>query len=309
MRVLITGAAGFIGSHLAEHWAAEGATVVGIDNLSAGRAYNFPNLGGDLCVGDIADRSVLDVHVGAFKPDVIYHCAGSFSDPDGWETDVRTNVLGTVNVVRVAQETGAKVVYFQTSLCYGLNPGADPVRTDRELAPTGSYAVSKTAGERYIADSGIDYVSLRLANIYGPRNLAGPVPTFYRRLKDGHPVTVVDSRRDYLFIGDLLPVAIAAAGKGEGVFHVAHGTDMAILDLYRGVVEAMGLELPDPVVTPRHSDDAATILLDPIATEEFFGWKPVTPLADGIAAAVDWYQRYGVTKTYTHLRMKEPVSS
>ena len=309
MKVLITGAAGFIGSHLADELIEQGHEVWGIDDLSTGNLRNI-GVGSPLkfTQGDI--RSVEDLwRVTGEKNagwDVIYHCAASYKDRGEWERDASTNVLGTINVVREAQITGAKVVYFQTSLCYGLKP-ASPVGLDAPLAPTGSYAVSKTAGERYIADSGIDYVSLRLANIYGPRNLSGPAPTFFKRLTDGQPCTVVDSRRDFVFIDDLVRVAVAAATKGRGVYHVASGRDVPIHDIYWAVASAMQVDAPQPTEQPRGADDAETILLDPSETLETFGWSANTPFISGIAQAVAWYKANGVTTTFTHLAAPEGV--
>ena len=204
MRVLITGAAGFIGSRLVEAMHHHGHEVVGIDNLSTGRLGNYP----DVVVGDITS----DLPAGPF--DLIYHCAASYRNREAWELDARTNVLGTLAVIREAQHSGARLVYFQTSLCYGPNP-TSPVKIDAPLNPVGSYAVSKTAGEAYIRDSGLEYVSLRLANVYGPRNLSGPIPTFFQRLTEGKPCTVVDSRRDFVFIDDLVWVAVNAAWQGR----------------------------------------------------------------------------------------------
>lgn len=292
MKVLITGAAGFIGSHIAD--ALEGHQVTGIDNLSTGRRDNWP---GDLIIGDIVD-SLPDA-----EPDVIYHCAASYRDRDDWEGDARTNVLGTINVVRLAQRTGAKIVYMQTSLCYGPNPESPVKRTSR-LDPHGSYAITKTAAEQFIADSGAPYVSLRLANMYGPRNLSGPVPTFYKRLSAGEPCTVVDSRRDFVFVADLVRLALQCATAGSGVYHASTGSDHSIADLYRAVVDAMGIEAAEPAVVARGGDDAATLLIDPSETERHFGWRAVTPLRQGIRAAVDWYAEHGVTETYTHLAVK-----
>jgi UDP-glucose 4-epimerase len=168
----------------------------------------------------------------------------------------------------------------------------------------GSYAVSKTAGERYIADSGVSYVSLRLANIYGPRNLSGPVPTFYQRLADGRPCTVVDARRDYVFVDDLVDVAMRAAMSGGGPYHVSSGRDVSIAELYVGVVAAMGIEAPEATPVARGADDVAALLLDPRDTEWEWGWHATTPLADGLRRAVDWYADNGVSETFTHLAMK-----
>jgi UDP-glucose 4-epimerase len=300
MKVLISGAAGFIGSNLADELIEQGHQVTGIDDLSTGRLGNV-NPAMEFIPGDI--RTDL-IPYGPF--DVIYHAAASYKDRDDWERDASTNVDGTIRVIREAKRTNAKIVYFQTSLCYGLAPHS-PVETSAQLAPRGSYAVSKTAGEAYIRDSGVEYVSLRLANIYGPRNLSGPVPAFYQRLAAGQPCTVVDSRRDFVFIDDLVRIAVQVATEGRGVYHVASGADKSIKQMYRAVQTAMGIEQNDLNVTyvPRGPDDAATILLDHTETRAELGWTARTPLVSGIRQAVDWYKANGVTETYTHLQVKD----
>jgi UDP-glucose 4-epimerase len=295
MKIFITGIAGFVGSNLADELVEQGHDVFGIDNLSTGRRENLAHFG-DSLIGDIRQG------IPSSDYDVIYHCAASYKDRDNWERDASTNVLGTINVVREAQRSGAKLIYFQTSLCYGPSPSS-PISLSAELDPHGSYAVSKTAGESFIRDSGIEYVSLRLANIYGPRNLSGPVPTFYQRLTEGKPCTVVDSRRDFVFIDDLVEVAVKAATQGRGIYHVSTGSDVAIYDIYREVALALG-QHEEPKLVPRGPDDVATLLLDPIETYQEFGWTARTPLISGIKQAVDWYRGNGVTETFTHLAQK-----
>lgn len=215
--------------------------------------------------GDIRRRT--DIPRGDW--DVVYHCAASYKDRGEWERDASTNVLGTVNVVREAERSGAKVVYCQTSLCYGPDPynAREPWPLPHEwpLDLHGSYAVSKTAGEAYIRDSGVPYVSLRLANIYGPRNLSGPVPAFYQRLSQAQPCTVVDSRRDFVFVDDMVWVAIRAATQGAGVYHISSGSDISIRYLYDTVESALGV-FSKPTLAPRGPDDVATLLLDPSRT-------------------------------------------
>jgi UDP-glucose 4-epimerase len=294
MKILITGAAGFIGSHLADRLLSEGHELVGIDDLSTGSITNLPS-GIHFVHGDITEiESLGDIYDHPW--DLIYHCAASYKDRNAWERDARTNVLGTIAVVREALRTNARLVYFQTSLCYGLSPRS-PVPLGAPLAPRGSYAVSKTAGETYIRDSGVDYVSLRLANIYGPRNLSGPIPTFYRNLTEGRPCTIVDARRDYVYVDDLVDVAVSAIHAGSGVFHVASGGDIPIRAIYAEVANAMGLNVPVPDLTPRGPDDAETILLEP-------SFRCETPLSVGIKAAVAWYDTHGVTETFTHLAVR-----
>lgn len=300
MRVLVTGVAGFIGSRIAEAALAHDWVVEGIDDLSTGSADNVPD-GAGLTVGDVRDPSAFPR--GPF--DVVYHCAASYRDRGDWERDASVNVLGTINAVRKARMCEAKVVYCQTSLCYGPDPYGHaapvPLPVSARLDPHGSYAVSKTAGEAYIRDSGVPYVSLRLANIYGPRNLSGPVPAFYDRISRGKPCTVVDSRRDFVFVDDMVWVAVKAATQGSGVYHVSSGSDMAVVDIYRAVLAAMAIDEPPTVLAPRGPDDVATLLLDPWHTYEEFGWTAQTPLAEGVARAVAWYQEHGVRATYTHL--------
>ena len=307
MRALITGGAGFVGSHIAERLLAAGDEVTILDNLLTGRRGNVP-AAATFVEGDIRDDVTVRALGGVW--DVIYHAAATYRDPTNWELDTRTNVIGTINVVREAQRSGAKLIYFQTSLCYGINPyamlprrRAFPLPVDARLDPRGSYAVTKTAGEAFIRDSGVPYVSLRLANMFGPRNLSGPAPAFYKRLTAGQPCTVVDSRRDYMFIDDLVDVAVKAATQGQGVYHVSSGRDYPTIDVYHAMTAALGMDLPEPAIVPRGADDAATILLDPSRTEQEFDWEPQVTLADGIARAAAWYWINGVEAVFTHLKL------
>jgi UDP-glucose 4-epimerase len=146
---------------------------------------------------------------------------------------------------------------------------------------------------------------LRLANAYGPRNLSGPLPTFYSRLTTGKKCFVMDSRRDFIYIDDLLQVVlkgIDGAGR-RGHYHVSSGTDCSIKELFDLTTSALGVRLDEPVeVRPRGPDDVFSILLDPAKTNAEFGWKATTPLPAGIERAVAYYKEYGVAQTYTHLQ-------
>lgn len=299
MRILVTGIAGFIGSHLAERLLDDGHDIVGIDDCSTGRFGNVPE-GAKFILGDVRDPETVGQ---AGDVDAIYHCAASYRDHNDWERDASTNLLGTINVLRLAKASLAKVIYTQTSLCYGLYPKS-PIVIDATLDPHGSYAVSKTAAEAYIRDSGVDFVSLRLANVFGPRNLSGPVPAFFRRLSENEPCVVVDTRRDFIFISDLVDLAVRMATEGSGFVHVSTGQDVRIIDIYRAVVKAMGLSIPDPEIRERGIDDAPTLLLDPSETRSKFGWEAKVSIEDGVAQAVAWYASHGVTDLYTHLELK-----
>ena len=200
MRVLITGIAGFIGSHLADRLLAQGHEVWGIDNLLTGQEGNVAD---DVAFweGSIIDGEddALPVVFAEAEPEVVYHAAASYNDPTNIERDMLTNAYGTARVVSECKRAGTRrLIYFQTSLCYGLYSPPHPMSVRQQLNPRGSYAVSKTAGEQTIRDSRLDYVSFRLANIYGPRNLTGPIPTFYQRLRTSQSCTVADTRRDFI---------------------------------------------------------------------------------------------------------------
>lgn len=315
MKVLITGGAGFIGSHLADRLIARGDRVLVIDNYATGRRDNLtPNANLQVVEGSIADRQLTDRTFAEFSPDIVIHAAAAYKDPNTWDEDTMTNILGTVHVVRAALQAKARrLIYFQTALCYGLRPLEQPITFRHPLFSGGysggsSYAISKTAGELYIEMSGLEFLSFRLANAYGPRNLSGPLPTFYQRLTTGKPCFVMDSRRDFVYIDDLVQVVIGAIdGKGKkGHYHISSGSDYAIKQLFDATIAALKIKLDKPVeVRPRSPDDVETILLDPTSTKKDFAWSVSTPLENGVAKAIEWYKKYGITQTYTHLKQSE----
>jgi UDP-glucose 4-epimerase len=308
--VLITGGAGFIGSHLTERLLARGDRVLVIDNFSTARRDSLPpaHQGLELVEGTIADEALVEDCFARSEPEVVVHAAASYKDPDAWPEDCRTNAVGSAVIAQAAQRHSVgRLIYFQTALCYGLQPLEQPITLSHPLLPgDSSYAISKTAGEHYVRLSGLDYVSFRLANMYGPRNLSGPLPTFFHRLGAGKGCFVMDTRRDFIYVDDLLELVVRAIdGTGaSGVYHASSGGDYSIQELFDATTAAMGLQLDEPVeVRPRNPDDAFTILLDPSETKaQFDGWQTSTPLVEGVAATVAWYQSHGIEQTYTHLR-------
>jgi UDP-glucose 4-epimerase len=312
MKVLITGGAGFIGSHLAERLLDRGDEVLVIDNYATGRRDNLTSHKKLTVIeGSIADARVVDQAFQKLQPDVVVHAAASYKDPGNWREDALTNVLGTVHVVKAAQKHKVKrLVYFQTSLCYGLKPLEQPITLTHPYFsgayPGGSsYAISKTTAEQYVELSGLNFISFRLANAYGPRNLSGPLPTFFHRLTQGKACFVMDTRRDFIFVDDLVDcVVLAVDGEGTGgYYHISTGRDYAIKELFDATLAALNMQLEREVeVRPRGQDDVYTILLDPSKTEKTFQWKAKTPLEAGIKRAVEWYKVHGITQTFTHLK-------
>jgi UDP-glucose 4-epimerase len=313
MKVLITGGSGFVGSHLADRLLARNDQVLVIDNFSTGRRDNLKshqNL--ELVEASIANTQLMEQIFVQFKPDVVVHAAASYKDPDNWVEDCHTNVLGTVNVVSAAKKAGcSRIIYFQTALCYGLNPKEQPVTLDHHFDARGSsYAISKTAAEHYVELSGLNFVSFRLANAYGPRNISGPLPTFYQRLSTNKTCFVMDTRRDFVYIEDLIDcVEKAVDGTGQGYYHISSGSDYSIKELFDATIAALNIKLDKEVeVRPRNPDDAFTILLDPSRTQSDFAWNVKTPLIDGVKAAITYYQNYGIDQTYTHLKAVEEAA-
>ena len=307
MKVVVTGGLGQIGSHVVEMLLARGDKVVVIDNLATGRREHLadhPDL--SIVIDSIADKPLMDKLVGHFEPDAIVHTAASYKDPDDWYNDTLTNCVGGANMVDAAKRFGVKrFVYFQTALCYGLKPMQHPIRLDHPRLPGGSsYSISKTTNELYLELSGIDYVTFRLANVVGPRNVAGPLPIFYQRLKDGKQCFVTEARRDFVFVKDLARVVLKACdGVGHGAYHFSSGKDIAIQELYDAVVTAMAVPgKPRAEVRPLGPDDVFSILLDPTRTFEDFGAVKFTPLQHTVSAAIAYYQQHGTLGEYTHLR-------
>lgn len=311
MKVVVTGGLGQIGSHVAEMLLERGDSVLVIDNLATGRREHLadhPNL--KIVIDTIADKALVDRLMVDFKPDSVVHTAASYKDPDDWYNDSLTNCVGGSNIVDAAKKFGVKrFVYFQTALCYGLKPSQSPIRLDHPRNPgSSSYAISKTTNEYYLELSGVDFVTFRLANVVGPRNVAGPLPIFYQRLKDGKQCFVTEARRDFVFVKDLARVVLKAIdGVGHGAYHFSSGKDVAIQELYNAVVNAMGFtgEKPQAEVKALGPDDVFSILLDPSRTFTDFGDIEFTSMQETVSAAIDYYKQHGTLGEYTHLRLQD----
>lgn len=307
MRVLITGGSGFVGSHLTDRLLSRGDEVLVIDNYATGRRDNLVQQDRLTIVeGTIADAPLMERLFDDFKPEVVVHAAASYKDPENFVEDADTNATGTAIVVKNSQKHNVRrIIYFQTSLCYGT-PQEQPITLEHPIVPGGtSYSISKTAGEWYVQLSGLNYISFRLANAYGPRNISGPLPTFYQRLTTGKPCFVMDTRRDFIFINDLVDIVeMAIDGKGEaGVYHISSGKDFSIKELFDATLKALDMTLEKEVeVRPRNEDDVYTILIDPSKTLRDFGTIPNTPLENGIQKTINYYKEFGIQETYTHLK-------
>lgn len=303
-RILITGGAGCLGSNLIEHWLPNGHEIFVIDNFATGKREVLPEVKGLTVVeGSVVDQVLVEKCFNDFKPSYVIHSAASYKDPNNWVEDSSTNVLGSINVAKAAKNVNVKrIIHFQTALCYG-NPKVVPIPIDHETAPFTSYGISKTAGESYLMQSGVNVTSLRLANICGPRLAIGPIPTFYKRLKAGQSCFCSDTVRDFLDMSDffaLMDILLSDKAK-NGIFNVSTGVGSSIKDVFDAVCNYLGLEIDNVPITPPGEDDVAAVVLDPQKTIDDLGWKPQTDFVKTIENQLKWYDQFGVTDIYSHL--------
>ena len=296
MRAIVTGGAGFIGSHVAAALLARGDEVHAFDNLAKGKRENVPE-GATLHEADI--RRPDDVF-DRVRPEAIFHLAAqadvrtSVERPD-YDADV--NVLGTLRILEAARRHDAKVVFASTGgAIYGECDGPAPETAERR--PLAPYGASKLCGEEYLATwnrlYGTSHVSLRFGNVYGPRQEphgeAGVVAIFMGLLQTGGTPTIYgDGRqtRDYVYVGDVVAAVLAAAGHGGGVFNVGTGVETSVLQLYDAIQQASGVEREPSYVDARLGELQRSVL-DVSLAERELGWLPETPLADGLAKTWAW---------------------
>jgi UDP-glucose 4-epimerase len=303
-RILITGGAGCLGSNLIEHWLPLGHQILVLDNFATGKREVVPEVPGLLVrEGHIADAAFVESAFAQFKPELVVHAAAAYKDLSDWQEDARTNVLGSIEVARAAERHGVKrLVNFQTALTYGRTT-VSPIPNSHPSAPIASYGISKTAGEQYMLISSVPTVSLRIANVTGPRLAIGPIPTFYKRLKAGQKCFCSDTARDFLDMSDFLAFMDLAIQPGAptGVFNVSSGDAHYIKEIYELTADYLKVDGGDVPIQPPAADDVPVVALDPSETIRAFGWKPKLGFAQTIRKQLEWYDRHGITDIYSHL--------
>lgn len=304
MRILITGGAGCLGSNLIEHWLPQGHEIFVIDNFATGNREVLPPVAGlTLVEGSIADAALAAACFERCKPTHVVHSAAAYKDPSDWVEDTATNVLGTIHVAKSALEHKVeRFINFQTALCYG-RPGEVPIPITHPTEPFTSYGISKTAGEAYLMQSGLPVVSLRLANICGPRLAIGPIPTFYKRLKAGQNCFCSDTVRDFLDMSDFFSLMdkVMASDAACGVFNVSTGDGRSIKDVFDTVAHYLGMAPPEVPIVPVGNDDVPAVVLDPSETEKAFAWKALISFEETINRQLRWYDAHGISAIFSHL--------
>jgi UDP-glucose 4-epimerase len=291
VRVVVTGGAGFIGSHVVEALLARGDEVTVVDDLSNGKRENVAD-GVRLVVQDIRE-GLTDVFADT-RPELCCHLAAQVdvrASVERPEHDASVNVLGTVAVLEAAREHDTQLVFSSSGgAIYGECDGPAPEESERR--PLSPYGVSKLAGEEYLAGYnrlyGARHVSLRYGNVYGPRQdpygEAGVVAIFLGRLAQGEAPQIFGGglqTRDYVYAGDVARATLAAVGHDGGVFNVGTGQETSVVDLYELSRRVAGSKV-EAREAPARPGELQRSVLDVSSAERELGWRPEVLLEEGL---------------------------
>lgn len=292
---MVTGGAGFIGSHLVDALLARGDEVHVVDNLATGSRENLAS-GVELHELDIRDEglALLGERV---RPEVVFHLAaqadvGTSVERPVFDADV--NVLATVRVLETARAARARMVFTSSGgAIYG--ECGRPAREDDDPQPLSPYGASKLAGEQYIATwnrlYGASHVVCRLANVYGPRQLArlegGVIAIFLDRLRDGEETVIFgdgEQTRDFVYVGDVVAALVAASkASAGGVFNIGTGVGTPVRELHQLCADVAGVE-QEPRFAAERPGDLRHSVIDPSRAASDLGWRPGTTLAAGLSS-------------------------
>jgi UDP-glucose 4-epimerase len=295
---IVTGGAGFIGSHVVDRLVADGAGVVVVDDLSTGDEKRLA-AEADLEVIDIVDFDALSRVVEKVRPEAIFHLGAqasvTVSVKDPWR-DLDVNVKGTMNVAQAARSVGAPVVFSSTGGALYGNEAPIPTPETYPPAPVAPYGASKWAGEAYLLTwavaGGTPHAVCRLGNAYGPRQSphgeAGVVAIFSHRIWAGKQATLFGHgtpTRDYVYVTDVAEGMVRAAGNG-GVFNLATGDEVPVSRIFELVLDAAGVE-SEPQLAPLREGELERSGLDSSKAAKELNWKAEVPLERGIAQTYD----------------------
>lgn len=302
MRVLVTGGAGFIGSHIADALVARGDDVTVIDDLSRGRREQV-SAGANLVEFDITDEGLRHV-VSKIKPEIIIHEAAQIDVRRSVREplfDTTTNVVGTVNILQSGVEAGAKRIVFASSggALYG-DTEVMPTPETHPCLPASNYGAAKLCGEVYGRTFshmyGLEFVALRYANVYGPRQdphgEAGVVAIFAQRLLSNREAIVNGDglqTRDYVYVSDVVDANVAALTGKPGAYNIGTGAQNSVNDIYSAIASACGND-EEPKHGPAKPGEQMHSCLDIALAREELGWSPKVMLQEGITKTVDHFR-------------------
>jgi UDP-glucose 4-epimerase len=301
MRVVVTGGAGFIGSHLTDAFLARGDDVSTVDDLSAGRPGRLDDRVGVHKVSVTDAAALIDV-IGSVRPELICHLAAqidvraSVAHP---AADAEANVIGTINVLEAARAAGARVVLCSTGGALYGRDAPIPSLEDVLPLPESPYGIAKHCAEQYLGLYNrlheTSHSVLRLANVYGPRQdpsgESGVVPIFCSQILTGVRPTIFGDgtqTRDYVYVGDAVAAFLAAADtRRPGTWNIGTGREVTVVELARVIGEVTG-EPADPAFAPARPGELQRSALAVERAWRDLGWKAKTDLPDGVRAVCEW---------------------
>ncbi|MBI4634846.1 MAG: GDP-mannose 4,6-dehydratase [Candidatus Rokubacteria bacterium] len=303
MKVLVTGGAGFIGSHTVDRLVADGHTVAVVDNLSTGRREDV-NPAARLFVWDIRSAR-LGAALASARPDAVVHLAAQAVVPRSLDDplfDASVNVLGTLALLEGCRRAGTRrFVYASTGGAGYGDTDVLPTPEDHPARPASPYGVSKIAAERYVECwaglAGIRPLTLRLANVYGPRQNphgeAGVIAIFAHRLLRGESCVVNgdgEQTRDYVYVADVADAVARALEKPEacGIVNIATGVETTVNEVYRRLARAAGVSIPARHGPPKPGEQRRSVL-EVTRAKTLLGWTPMTTFDEGLRRTLAWF--------------------
>ena len=303
MRVLVTGGAGFIGSHIADALLARGDDVLVLDDLASGRAGRLdPQL--SVHKVSITDAAALNDEVAAFGPELICHLAAQIdvrASVDAPAADAGVNILGTVNLLEAARNAGARVLFASSGGALYGRDAPIPSLEDVLPLPESPYGIAKYCAECYIGLynrlHGTRHSVLRLANVYGPRQdpagEAGVITIFCARVLEGREPTIYGDgtqTRDYVYVGDAVRAFLAAGDSGRpGTWNIGTGVEVSVLDLVDIIAVVAGRGIRPVFAVPRPGELQRSAVAAERAASEL-GWRAATPLTEGVRRVYQWIE-------------------
>jgi len=304
MKILVTGGAGFIGSHVAEEFVRAGHEVVILDNLSTGSRNNVPR-GARLIEKDIRDPTIGQIFQ-AEKFDAVVHHAAQINvraSVEGPQFDAEVNIIGTLNLLQGCKKSGVKKFIFASTggAIYG-EQDYFPADESHPARPVSPYGIGKLSVEKYLffyhLDSGLSYVALRYGNVYGPRQNphgeAGVVAIFLNRMLDGkQPIINGDGRqtRDYVFVKDIARANLLALAYPEcGTFNIGTGIETDVVQVFRLLSAAVKSSAPEVHGPPAAGEQKRSVLNAALA-RQVLGWEPSLRVEEGMRQTAEWFRQ------------------